>query len=355
MRRVGLLLVLAGMFLSCGDFKLPARGADDEILVFADDATWDAMEHVLRQVFEDTVWTPQPERWHVLRRVPFDRWDHHGREKNRIIVGPLEGTGPVSSYLSRSLDPAVQQLVRDGREFIFNKYDSRARGQILMFLTAQNLKTLQGAIESKATELSYYFSRMSVHRELAAVAAEGSYHKKDIERSLAANYGWTMTIQHDYHVAIDSASGRFFWIRRASPSDMERWIFVHWKDVDDPGILTDRYVLSLRDSLTRMFLRTVGDDAYVEIAPYHLEIERVNFLKRFAYEVRGNWRFSDKSGGGPFVNYTLYDEPTRRLYMLDGSIFAPRVEKKKLIIQVDALLHTFRTVAQLSDAERKEL
>lgn len=345
----------AVLLTGCGEFKMPATGPDDEIAVFADDTTWQTLEPILRQVFEDTVWTPQPESWFTLKRVPFEEWGDYEKRKNRMIVGPLDGTGAVSSYIRNSLDSTVTNLVLEGKEFVFNKYDSRARGQLLMFLTAQDLKTLGGAIAGKASELSYYFRRISLRRELADIAEEAAYHKRDISRRLARTYGWTMTIQHDYHVAIDSAEARFFWIRRATPADMERWIFIHWRDISDPGILTDQYVLALRDSVTRTFLRTVGDDAFVEIAPYHLKIEKVNFLERFAYETRGNWRFSDKSGGGPFVNYTFYDPSTRRLYMLDGSVFAPRVEKKKLILQVDALLQTFRTVVELSEEEREEL
>jgi hypothetical protein len=184
---------------------------------------------------------------------------------------------------------------------------------------------------------------MALKRELVSLEIESRHHKREIQESLAKKYGWTMTVQHDYAVAIDSASARFFWMRRATPSDMERWIFVHWIESANPQLLTERFVLSLRDSLTRVFLRTIDDDAHVEIAPYHLRMQQVNFLERFAFETRGNWRFSDMTGGGPFVNYTFYDEPTRRIYMLDGSIFAPRVEKKKLVLQVDGLLHTFRT------------
>lgn len=345
-------LLITVLTVGCGDFKPQATGADDEILVFADDSTWAVLEGTLREVFEDTVRTPIPERWYLVKRTPFAEWEAHEQVKNRILVGALDGTGPVSAYLRQALDSTVEAMVREGREFAFNKYDSRARGQILMFLTAADVPTLHGAIESKASELLHYFKRMSLRRELAAVEAEAAYHKKDIAQSLARRYGWTMTIQHDYHVAIDSASAQFFWIRRANPSDLERWIFVHWQTMDDPRRLTERFVLTTRDSVTRLFLRTLGDDAHVEIAPYHLEIENVNFLDRFAYETRGNWRFSDKSGGGPFVNYTFYDEPTRRVYMLDGSIFAPRVEKKKLILQVDALLHTFRTVQDLTPDER---
>lgn len=337
-------LCVSLLFPSCETPKLPATGGDDEIIVFADSTTWAALERTLRTVFEDTVHTPIPERWFTLRRVDFSEFGQYEKQKNRIIVAPLHGEGAVGEYVRNSLDPKVRALVEEGKEFFFTKFDSHARNQLLMFLTGRDFSALSASLELHAADLLYYFQNMVMKREAAALMNERRYHKKDIEKRLEERYHWTMTIQHDYYVAIDSAESRFFWIRRATPADMERWIFVHWVEAPDPAILTDRFVLGLRDSLTREFLQTVDNNAYVQIAPYYLSIEKVNFLDRFAYETRGNWRFSDKSGGGPFINYTLYDEGTKRIYMLDASIFAPRVEKKKLLWQVDALLRTFRTI-----------
>jgi hypothetical protein len=340
----------------CEGGKTRAIGDDHEIIVFADSLVWIQLEPTLKEVFEDTVFTPIPERWFSLRWTDITLLEQLEKHKNRLFIGTLDSQQPVSRYVQRALDPEVRTLVEEGKEFVFTKYDSRARGQLTMFLSAPTISILHNAIQLRSNDLLYYFKNMLLKRELAAIEAESKYHKKDIEKSLADRYGWSMTIQHDYWVAIDSAEARFFWIRRANPSDMERWIWVHWFETDNPGILTDRFVVSLRDSLTRKFLKTTGDDAYVEIAPYNLQSEPVNFLGRFAYETHGNWRFSDKSGGGPFVNYTFYDDQTRRIYMLDGSIFAPRVEKKKLIVQVDGLLHTFRpvTAGPTSAAASKE-
>lgn len=349
------LIAVPLLLLSCGEIKIKAIGDDEEIIVFADDDTWAALESILREVLQDTVRTPIPEAWYTLRRVPFEEWGKYEQHMNRVVAAPLSGTGQVAEFMRNSLEPSVRQMVNDGKEFMFNKYDSRARGQILMFLTAADLVTLKGAIENQRTEILYSFEQMSLRREQAALAAERAYHKKDIERSLFEKYQWTMTVQHDYHVAIDSAAGSFFWVRRANPTDMERWIFVHWRPVSDPSILDESFVLAWRDSVTKAYLRTLDDEAHVEVAPYNLRIENVNFLGRFAYETRGNWRFSDKSGGGPFVNYAFYDEKGKRLYMLDGSIFAPRVTKRDLILQVDAILHTFKGAGDLTEEERDDL
>jgi hypothetical protein len=343
------LLVFAFIVASwtgCEIGKTNAVGNDDEIIVFADSTLWFASEQIFRQVFEDTVFTPIPERWFKLRWTDMARFEEFEKHKNRMIVGTLEGQGEVSAYVRQALDSTVKSLVVQGKEFFFVKYDSRARGQLTMFMASPSVSALQVSVRHKAADLLYYFKNMSMRRELAAIDAESRYHKTEIQESLAKRFGWSMTIQHDYWVAIDSAEERFFWVRRANPADMERWIWVHWVDTPNPNLLTERFVIRLRDSVTRRLLKTTGDDAHVEIAPYNLEIQTADFLGRFAYETRGNWRFSDKTGGGPFVNYTFYDSETKRIYMLDGSIFAPRVEKKKLIIQVDGLLHTFKVISK---------
>ena len=350
-----LLLLTAFIVMACGEVKVAATGQDDEILVFADDSTWAILDSAVLETFQDTVLTPQPEPWYSIKRVPFEDYSTYEQQVYRIVLAPLNGTGQVATFVKESLEPSVQQLVTDGKDFVFNKYDSKARGQLLMFLVAADLPSLKSVLETKGTDLLYYFRSMALKRELADLASERSYQKLGIERSLLDRYEWTMTVQHDFFVAIDSAESRFFWMRRANPTDMERWIFVSWLDAPNPNMLTDKYAISVRDSLTRQHLRTVSEDAHVEIAPYNLEIQNISFLGRFAYEMRGNWRFSDKSGGGPFVNYTFYDERSRRIYVVDGSIFAPRVEKKKLILQVDAILHTFRTAAELSEEDREEL
>ena len=59
--------------------------------------------------------------------------------------------------------------------------------------------------------------------------------------------------------------------------------------------------------------------------------------------------------GGPFVNYTFFDQETNRIYMLDGSLYAPKWEKKKLIQQVDVLLKSWKQKYELSEDRIEEL
>ena len=70
---------------------------------------------------------------------------------------------------------------------------------------------------------------------------------------------------------------------------------------------------------------------------------------------QGLWDLNIKGMGGPFVNYVFYDEDTKRLYMLDGSLYAPKYYKRNLIQQMDVTLQSFRTRKELTQERIEEL
>ncbi len=157
---------------SCEKAKTIATGKEDEIVVFADTTTWEALQAVLRETFEDTVFTPQPEPWFTLRWTSFNRFDEFSTHKNRLIVAPLNGADTVAGYLRSTLDTTVRSLVQQGKEFVFAKYDVHARQQLVMYLTGRDLPILWASIQNRAPDLLYYFTNMSLKRELASLEAE---------------------------------------------------------------------------------------------------------------------------------------------------------------------------------------
>jgi hypothetical protein len=99
----------------------------------------------------------------------------------------------------------------------------------------------------------------------------------------------------------------------------------------------------------------MDDSSYVEIAEDYLTSSEVNFNGRYAIFTQGLWDLNVKGMGGPFINYTFYDEKTKRLYMLDGSVYAPRFYKRNLIQQMDVTLQSFMTKAELKKDRQEDL
>ena len=350
-KSITLLVFLTSLFLfsltSCGG-KGQALGLEDEIIVIADSLEYYEFEDELLTVFSKIIYTPQPEKLFELNRKSIAELESLKRRKNVIIIAPLNSGGRVSKYIENSLDSTVAAMVERGEEFVFNKHDLWATGQLVMFVTAPSITQLENNLLQNSENLLHFFKKASDER-LYRNLYNPKFEKKDVEAQLLNDYGWIIYVQQDFHKALDKPEDNFVWLRRAPGSDMERWIFVNWIDNASPEFLHPDSVIKLRNRLTHDHYRSSDDDNYVEIADDYLTTSEVNFKGKYAIMTQGLWRMDDKSMGGPFVNYTFYDEETRRIYMLDGAIYAPKYYKKRLIQQVDVVLHSFMTKSELSE------
>jgi hypothetical protein len=349
--RAALLFLVSILFVYGCDAKRPAVGEEHEILVVADSVEYLQLEPILKEVFSKVIYTPQPEELFNLRRVKLSDYSSKQHRKNIILVAPLNSGSYVSDYIKSILDSNVLPLVQSGKEFVFNKHDVWALDQLVMILTAPDMETLIQKISDNRDDLLYYFQKIS-NKRLFKSLYNAKYERRDIEAKLLKEYGWIIYVQADFLLAKDVPEDNFVWLRRAAHTDMERWIFVHWEDNASPALLNADSIAAIRNRLTSKHYVNMDNSAHViiadEQAPFNLVVSEVNFNGKYALMTQGFWRFSDHDGGGPFISYSFYDENTSRFYMIDGSIFAPKYYKKKLIQQVDVTLQSFMTKEELS-------
>ncbi len=350
-----LFLLTAGAVIltSCGG-KRSAIGNEDEIIVLADSMEYDALKEILHNVFADTIYTPQPEELFILNRKGIGSLKKYQNRKNIIITAPLISGSNTSRYINSVLDSTVRNMVNEGKEFVFNKYDLWAKNQLVMFLTAPETEDLIEKIGNNKKQLIQYFQKISDQRLFKSLY-NAKFEQKKIEAQFLRDYSWIIYVQADFLVGKNSPEDNFVWLRRAPGTDMERWLFIHWIENASPSFLEVDSVYAERNRMTEKFLRSSDDKAYVEISDDIITTSEVNFKDRYALMTQGLWRMNDKSMGGPFINYTFYDEDTGRIYMLDGSVYAPRYYKKKLIQQVDVLLKSFYTESELSEDKINDL
>lgn len=349
-----LISILFGtLFIGCGG-KRNAIGLEDEIIVIADSTEFYDLEGTLVEVFEKKIITPQEENLFSIRLADIKDLNKYQRRKNLLFISTLDSETSVGKYLQGVLDSTVFEMVKTDSEFVFVKKDLWAKNQLAMFLISPNTRLLQKNLLIEKENLIHYFQQISNKRLFQSLYNE-KYERKDIEARLMRDYGWIIYVQADFQLAKEVPEDNFVWLRRAINTDMERWIFVHWIENASPAFLNSDSIETVRNKLTKKYFRTTDNNTQVEIQyeeDYNPVSTEVNFNGKYALLTQGFWRFSDKSGGGPFLSYTFFDEKTNRIYMLDGSIYAPKYYKKKLIQQVDVTLQSFMPEHELT-AEKK--
>ena len=348
-----LISLLSLIIISC-DTQKPARGFEDEIIVIADSVEYNEMLGSLQSVFEKEIYTPQPEKLFTLKRKSVASLDNNDRYKNIIIAAPLNSGSRTSDYIKAIVDSTVEEKLATDSSFIAYKENLWAKNQMVAVISANTMKELDEKILQNSDNLLYTFQRKSDER-LYENLYNPTYEKKDIEGKFLKEYDWVIYVQADFILALDKPQDHFVWLRRSPGSDMERWLFVYWIDNATPDYLVQDSIKVIRNRLTKKFYQTSDDASYVVVAEDYFVVNEVNFNGRYALFTQGLWELNIKGMGGPFVNYFFYDEKTRRIYMIDGSVYAPRYYKRNLIQQMDVTLQSFRTKSELSKERIEDL
>lgn len=362
LRRIGVLLLAAIVLAGCegfldGDYRPRATGQEGEIMVVMDSTHWDTgLGDAVRQNIGPYVETlPTPERSFDLRQVNLasDRiFDMVRRHKNVVFVAPLSDETPVANFLRSRLSDNVLQAALDGTPVVVPREDLWRRSQRVYYVTAGNTEQLIEAIVERGSDIRSTFHEITLDRmEREMFEKERQF---NLEDTLMQRHNFAVNVQHDYQIAIDTTvdSRSFIWMRRVL-TDTRRELMIHYEEGMSPEEITPEWIYATRDSLTEEYLR--GNVAGFVRTDYRrpLNTEETDFLGRYGYTTRGLWHFvrrpdegeglREMGGGGPFVNYTFYDQESGRVYMIDGSVFAPEYGKRDFLRQMEVIARTFRT------------
>ncbi len=348
------LIIVSFLISSCDTSNKPAVGLEDEIYVVADSTEYEELKLALETTFEKTIYTPQPEKIFTLIRISPNQIEKFNRKKNIVIAAPLNSNSTASQFLKAIVDSSIKNKIETDNNFFPEKYNIWAKDQLVTLLSAPTVEELEAKILRNKDNLLYAYQKISDKR-LYSSLYNSKYEQKSMEGMFLKKYGWIIYVQADFKLAQDKAEDNFVWIRRSPGSDMERWIFVHWIDNASPAYLNADSIKAVRNKITKKYYLTSSDSAYVVIAEDYFTTSEINFNGRYAILTQGLWDLNTKGMGGPFISYTFYDENTKRLYMLDGSVYAPKFYKRNLIHQMDVTLQSFMTKDELSKDRQEDL
>jgi len=340
-------LVLLLVILLFGCFgKPPASGEDNQLFVVSDPDNWQALESSIKDVFEKVIKTPQPEKLFEVHWIPPEKFSQFATKRNLAIVGILNAEGEINKKVSNMLSAEVKAKVADGSAFVFPKENPWAKNQLLVVLASTSFAEMREKLQDNKDYLYQLFEK----KVLAETGAKmfSQLEQTEMSEELLENYGWTVRIQHDYIINIERLQDRFVMIRRSLPG-RERWLFVHWIEDGDPDIISEKWALNTRDKLTRKFYENDLIDRE------HTVSEEVDFLNRSALKLEGLWGNDEKVAGGPFRNYTFYDDQSGRIYMIDVAVWFPRGNKEPFLRQLDIIANTFKTADEVRKETEKEV
>jgi hypothetical protein len=352
--KTSLILLTSIIWFGCeGDFRREAIGAMGQVVVIMDSTEFDSQTaEAIRQTFGRPVRT--------LPRVPslFDltfrdintnaELEQIKKFKNLIIAAPIDDSTNTSQFIQALLGDQVEEKVKSGEVFAFPLQDEWYRNQWTLILTATSDSALAEKIMNSEETLTESLLEKEFIRWRADIYDRGE--QLEVEDSLWTNFGWKIRVQHDWFINLDTSyvhngeENHFLTMRRLLPTN-DRWFWAWWKnDVENPEFLDNDWINAKRDSLMEKWMRGTRDSSYVT-TEYRRPVESEQFTLDgdIAFETLGTWRMTNDAMGGPFVNFTVYDDETQRLFILEFGQFAPKYSKRDFVRQFRAMLRTFES------------
>ncbi len=284
--------------------EVPRSGNEKEIIVIADSADYGFLKDELIRTFEREIATPWPEKTFVLQQIPVSQMQNYLHHPQLLLIGILGSAIPRSGTAGKieaMLTPELKARIVNGQDYVLKKDNPWAKQQRLVVLAAAHRDTLKQRIASHRHELFELFNQPQLERTKKTMYSQ--FEQTDLEKTLLEKYGWTLRVQHDYHVYKEFPQENFVMLRRAWP---ERWLFVSWQNSDDPHRITRDWVIDWRNRIGERFYE---NDRVV--MNNDLTAREVEFAGRWALELQGLWENEGKAAGGPFKTWAFYDEQTR--------------------------------------------
>jgi hypothetical protein len=364
-RPAGLLVVAALAALAMSGCSRPPRNAigdPQEIEVIADDQTWEYYGEALATVFERRVNLPREELVFEVRRRELASWEFFRRYKNVVLCASLEDGTPAAARINDLLTPEARQTVRARTEGVaIENRDLFVPGQLFTIITAP---TREGLLAYLSTSSGTLFQSYSDH--YSEQLKELIYREREryaLEDSLFDRFQFLVRVPYEYRLDDSRAEEGFVRMIKYIP---QRFFFAWWAPqdelvdrglewtsrIEDLGALIDSdqeppadlinslgvSAMDLRDAIGREFYD--GD----EVGRARTTATIVKVGDRWALRLYGVWANMRTVVGGPLVSYCFLDPATRRLWWLDGAVFAPELQKKEIYLrQMDVMLSTFRT------------
>jgi hypothetical protein len=271
-----------------------------------------------------------------------------GEELRQIISQPVSGlpqpeahfeVSQVSPEHFGSMFRASRSVLQVGigNENAFKEAtDVYASPQKIITVTGNTREALQQLLKENADRM------VTAFKEASLLAVRKKILKKHWDPTKMKTFqqqGFQLKIPTNYNRVEDN--GDFIWYRHHLAGDHSMELLAYTAPFSVGESLDAAGIIAVRNAFGKAHIPGQLEDSYMTTeAAYKPLVREVAMGRRKAYETRGKWEVKGVYMAGPFLNYTVVDKPNNRLIVVEGFTYAPGVEKRDYMFELEAILQT---------------
>lgn len=350
-----LILIAAIVSFQCSSDKneaylQKANGKAGDVLLVMDSVQWRGeLGKEVRRIFQAEVpGLPQAEpMFNVLWVHPSKGFTMLTKMRNLVYVFTMDQDTQGSRIIRDQFsEETLKRINADTTFTLTTQSNEYARGQEVMYLMHRTEEGLIRYLQTHRQNIIDYFNR--TERQRISREILGTRSTQGVADFLREEQQIELRVPVGYRLA--DKTGDFVWLRNMT-AETDKDIFVTWKPYESEYQLLPDSLIAWRNETCKKylyedparpetFLLTEEENAKVTARQMRLN-------NHFAMEIRGLWRSNVYTMGGPFLGYALVDEPRGILYYIEGFAYAPGKDKREMMRELETILWTFKTSAEL--------
>jgi len=327
------IILLYLIFTNFGcEIKRDAIGADNEIRVICSDIDKDNVERFLKLIFNDSLYTPEPEPFYVLKFSSPDTYFKLKKQTNVVVAAIDRDSTNSGLKLINNILPTKQTKAMESNDPIILARNVHANHQLFMVINAKSYKHLMGFVDKKRNYIKRNFNEQFMVRQKRFLFSENSIN--NLRDSLLLEFGWSLDLPWGWDIVKKVPDSNFVWLGKEMPY---QWIGIGWIDgnVVNSELAVGKYLWDWPKNNYKT----------IQFSDYKFDLKKAGNKNSPAWRATGIWETTDlkESKGGPFRSYLFYDNKKDLTYHLNYLIFYPGNPKSIFLRQADMIIKTFKT------------
>ena len=321
MRNILSILMIVLVLVSCKDdasknkrILFDSQGKINDISVVIDNESWKGrVGEAIRDVLTAPVYgLPQDEPTFNINQIPpqvFTDFITRTRTVLKIEMGKKAG-----------------MAIKD------NVY---AKPQKVVLVTGKTKDDVIAVLKENAAKIIETFRGIELAQRQNLIR-KALYNSHVITEKLGVN----IEFNNAYRIAKDD--GNFFWIRRDIRTGTLNIMLYElpYGAIQKTDSVINR-IVAIRDSIGKQHIEGPVEGSYMstEMAytPFHGETV---LDTKPTLETKGMWEVKNAFMAGPYINYAIKDNINKRWIVAEGFAFAPSVEKRDYMFELEAIIKT---------------
>jgi hypothetical protein len=321
MQKLLYLVLIVMLFTSCGDKKannekfLPdSSGAINNVSVVVENELWDGrVGDAIRSILAKPIYgLPQDEPMFTISQIP-----------------PAVFSGFVTK------NRTVLKIETNKEAGINFAEDVYARPQKVIVISGKTKEEIIEVLKANEDKIIETFRNEELAERLRQMAK--SPHKFTV---IKEKLGLSIQFSSIYRIA--KQTDNFFWIRRditTGTNNLLIYELPYSAIVKNDSVVNQ--IIRIRDSIGKAHIEGPVEGSYLSTenayTPFHGETIIDN---KPTLVTKGIWEVKNAFMGGPFINYAIEDKINKRWVVLEGFAFAPSVEKRNYMLELEAIIRS---------------